>query len=88
MSRVNFYPSSHHTVHILLNLQQIQHPHTGEMLAKRRVQTLNYWAVSESKVLTMVTDYGGNVVKAIMIAREFERDSQERETHEETDNTD
>lgn len=63
-----------------------------EMLVEKLAQTLDYWGVSKSKVLTVITDDGSNMVKAIWIARDLERESQERETqeqqHEEADNTD
>jgi len=39
----SFYHPSHHIhIHVLLNLHQIEHPHTGEMLADKLVETLEY----------------------------------------------
>jgi hypothetical protein len=63
-----------------------------EMLAEKLAQSLDYRGVSKSKVLTVKTGNGSNMVKAIRIARDLERDTQERETqglqHEEADNVD
>lgn len=87
-----FLTSRHQAVHIFLNLHQIQHPHTGEMLAEKLIQTLDYWGISKSKVLTVITDNGSNMVEAIRIARILSWTHKERETqeqqHEEADNTD
>jgi hypothetical protein len=52
------------------------------MLEEKLAQTVEFLGVSESKVLTMITDNGSNMVEAIGISRDYERDSQERETHE------
>jgi len=36
----SFYnPSRHHTIHVLLNIHQIEHPHTGDMLANKLLCT-------------------------------------------------
>jgi hypothetical protein len=48
-----------------------------EMLVEKLAQTLDYWGVSKSKVLTVITDDGNDMVKAIRIARDLEQDSHE-----------
>ena len=63
-----FHPSRHQPVHVLLNLHQIAHPHTGEMLGDKLLETLKEWDISRSKVLIVVTDNGSNMIKAVRLA--------------------
>ena len=49
--------------HALLNLHQLQHPHTGEMLAQCLTSTLQQWKISRDKLLVVVSDNGANIVK-------------------------
>jgi hypothetical protein len=42
------------------------------MLAEMLDQMVDYWGVSKSKVLTLITDNRSNMVKAIRIARDHE----------------
>lgn len=60
-----FSPSSHCPRHVLLNLHQVSHPHTGEMLAEKLMKTLSEWNIEHTKVLMVVTDNGSNMVKAV-----------------------
>lgn len=57
-----FHPSRHQPVHVLLNLHQIAHPHTGEMIGSKLLETLASWDISRSKVLLVVTDNGSNMI--------------------------
>jgi hypothetical protein len=42
-----FYsPQLRHAVHVLLNLHQIGHPHTGDMIAEKFEATLTEWGIS------------------------------------------
>jgi hypothetical protein len=68
-----FHPSSHRPMHVLLNLHQIGHPHTGDMLADKLVETLKSWGISKTKVLLVVTDNGSNMLKAIRVANEIQQ---------------
>lgn len=52
-------------LHVLLNLHQVTHPHTGEMLADKLRSSLGQWDIDTQKVLMVVTDNGSNMVKAI-----------------------
>lgn len=77
-----FHPSTHRPIHVLLNLHQIGHPHTGDMLADKLVETLETWGVSKSKVLLVVTDNGSNMVKALRLANEIQQLSDTEENVE------
>jgi hypothetical protein len=55
-------------VHVLFNLHQIAHPHTGEMLGSKLLETLASSDISRSKVLLVVTDNGSNMIKAVKVA--------------------
>lgn len=56
--------------HSFLNLCNIQHPHTGEMLAECLSQCLQQWGITETQVLMIITDNGANMVKAIRLMQE------------------
>jgi len=77
-----FHPSSHIFIHVLLNLHQIAHPHTGDKLAEKQVETMESWGINRSKVLLVVTDNGSNIVKAVRVADEFheQTDDEEKDT--------
>jgi hypothetical protein len=64
-----FHPTCHKPVHVLLNLHAISHPHTGDMIAEKIQLTLSEWNIPVSKVLTVITDNGSNMVKAIKTLR-------------------
>jgi len=51
--------------HILLNLFQIAHPHTGEMLGRKLEESMCLWNIDRAKILAVVTDNGANMVKAV-----------------------
>jgi hypothetical protein len=64
-----FNPASHKPIHVLLNLHNIAHPHTGQMLADKVNDTLTQWNISAAKVLAIITDNGSNMIKAINTLR-------------------
>lgn len=57
-------------VHVMLNLEKLQNPHTGENLAKCLKESLKKWAVPPEKVFMVVSDSGTNMVKAIKLLQE------------------
>jgi hypothetical protein len=63
-----YHPLHRRPVHILLNLHQLSHPHTGEVLAEKLMQTLECWEIDKSKVMMVVTDNGSNMIKALRVA--------------------
>ncbi|XP_065664432.1 E3 SUMO-protein ligase ZBED1-like [Hydra vulgaris] len=85
------------TRHAFLNLMELQHPHTGEMLAECLKKFLDQWGIRENQVMLIVSDNGSNMVKAIRLLQEvhaakksdesesyeFESDESEHETDEE-----
>jgi len=82
-----YHPSHHRPVHVVLNVKQIAHPHTGDMLADKLMESLQYWGISKSKVLTIITDNGSNMVKAVTVANEIseEKSDEENEANSEVD---
>lgn len=60
-----YHPPQGQVYHALLNLHQLEHPHTGESIAHCIDQTLDAWGTGEDKVLIIVTDNGSNIVKAV-----------------------
>lgn len=72
--------------HIMLKLVQLQHPHTGEVLAEALHQCLEEWKITSKKVLMIVSDSGANMTKAIRLLNEQEMDDEESdEEHNQTD---
>jgi len=66
-----YHPTRHQSIHVLLNLHDIAHPHTGHMLAAKLIETLRKWDISKSKVLAVITDNGSNMIKAIRVANDM-----------------
>lgn len=56
--------------HAFLNLNSIQHPHTGEMLADCITRSLHQWGITREQVLLVVTDNGANMAKAVRLVRD------------------
>jgi len=82
-----YHPSRHIPIHVLLNLHQIEHPHTGEMLADKLVETLEYWEIGRAKIMMVVTDNGSNMLKAVKVASDMKQTEQELQDSEEGDET-
>jgi hypothetical protein len=71
----SFYSPKHKTaLHFLLNLWQIDHPHTGEMIADRLCSSLAKWGIEQRRVLMVVTDNGANMIKAVRVAGDRSND--------------
>ena len=60
-----FDPQVNEPHHVLLNLHQISHPHTGNKIAEEVDETLTEWEVLGHKVLMMIIDNGSNMQKAV-----------------------
>lgn len=54
-------------MHIVLNLVEVPHPHTGENLADCLLACMRDWKIPSKKVLLIITDNGANIVKAVRI---------------------
>ncbi len=51
--------------HIVLNLEEVAHPHTALSSIKACVdQCLQEWKIPKEKILTIITDNGSNMVAA------------------------
>lgn len=64
-----FNTETHKPVHAFLNLSEIYHPHTGQMLANCLENSLKAWGIPDEKVLLVVSDNGSNMIKAIRIVQ-------------------
>jgi len=54
----------------LLNLDPLEHPHTGEMLSMSLEKCLTHWEISGAKVLQIISYNGENMVKAENLMRQ------------------
>jgi hypothetical protein len=64
----NFFdPTADESKHVTFVLKQLKHPHTGEMLATELDTCLTAWGLAADKILTIVSDNGANMVKAIKL---------------------
>ncbi|CAI5682892.1 unnamed protein product [Oreochromis niloticus] len=68
-----YHPPGGQVHHALPNLHRLEHPHTGEAIARCIDQTLEEWAVGKEKVLLVVTDNGANIVKAVRLLQNRRR---------------
>ncbi|XP_028445794.1 zinc finger BED domain-containing protein 4-like isoform X2 [Perca flavescens] len=69
-----YHPARGQVHHALLNLHQLEHPHTGESIAHCIDRTLDAWGIGEDKVLLIVTDNGSNIVEAVRLLRDTKRE--------------
>lgn len=69
-----FDPSTATPVHVILNLYELQHPHTGTMIADCLEKSIEQWGITKEKVQLIVSDNGSNMVKAVKVMREHEAD--------------
>lgn len=65
-----FDPRSHKSVHALLNLYTIDHPHTGEMISNKFAGCLTEWNIEPKRVFLIITDNGSNMTKAVKVLNE------------------
>lgn len=70
LSACFYHPPGGQVYHTLLNLHRMEHPHTGESIARCITETLERWDIGENKVLLIVTDNGSNIVKAVRLLRD------------------
>jgi len=75
--------------HVVLNVTELPHPHTGEILANVIDECLQDWNIGHNKVMMVVSDNGSNIVKAIRLLSERAAISADVEDEEElSDETD
>lgn len=72
ISACYFDPTAGKPCHSFLNLSEIPHPHTGEMLAACLTRCFEQWGITDNQVLHIVTDNGSNMVKAVRLVQEQE----------------
>lgn len=62
-----FEPVSRSSKHVLLNLFQIEHPHTGQNIANCIEKCLDDWGIKLQNVLLVISDNGANMLKAVKL---------------------
>ena len=75
-------------VHIMLNLTELPHPHTGTELSVAVDKCLREWNIDKSMILMTVTDNGSNMIKAIKILKERAENEAQKTGDETEDNND
>jgi hypothetical protein len=65
---------------VLLNLHWISDPYTGVLIDC----TLDAWGIPEEKILLVVTDNGGNIVKAISLLQNRQENTRDQQQPEQT----
>ena len=73
-------------VHIELELLEISHLHTGEMLPKALRKCFKRWGITVTKVLMIVRDNGSNMIKTVQLLNEEDEEELESESDGEEDN--
>ncbi|TKS81526.1 hypothetical protein D9C73_015631 [Collichthys lucidus] len=64
-----------------MDLHRLDHPHTGECIARCIDETMVVWDIVGDKVLLVVTDNGSNIVKAVRLLSERPRQEIEPSAH-------
>ena len=80
-----FDQKSHKPRHAMLNLFQIDHPHTGKMISEKVTECLKNWGIEHKKVLIVITDNGSNMRRAVDILNEELAEIAEHAEPEESD---
>ena len=62
--------------HVMLNLIELPHPHTGELLASKISERITYLNIPVTKVAIVITDNGSDMIKAINILKQKKRRKQ------------
>ncbi len=72
-------------IHLFLQLTQVQHPHTGDMIAETIRSALRKWNIDNDRVLLIITDNGANMVKARKLLGLLAQKDKEQAVNEEAD---
>jgi hypothetical protein len=65
-----YHPVSHAVRHVILQLDQVQHPHTGEILSEALYKCLLEWQIPAHKVILIISDSGSNMIRAVKLLPE------------------
>lgn len=65
-----FDPDKYEVCHAILDVIQVEHPHTGKVLAEIITRTLSKWGLGKEKVLIVISDNGSNMTKAVKLMQE------------------
>jgi hypothetical protein len=72
-----FDPATSTPKHATLNLCILPHPHNGDAIAGALKCSLQQWNITAEKVMLVITDNGANVVKAVKLMQQHEKDQQQ-----------
>lgn len=64
ISICGYVPERQKVEHMMLILHKVELPHTGEMIAETVNTTMQIWGIRPTRILTVITDNGSNMVKA------------------------
>ena len=65
---VCFYdPANAKVRHVVLQLSQLEHPHTAVILAEHLEKCMQEWGINSTNILMVVSDNGSNMVKAVQL---------------------
>jgi len=85
---VCFYdPTSAKVRYVVLELAQLQHPHTADVLADHLECCLNKWGIPSKRVLMILSDNGSNMVKAIKLLNDRHEEQITEQGDEGNDNS-
>jgi len=69
---VCFYdPVSTKVRHVVLQLSELEHPHTGEVLAEHLERCMAEWDLNSRNILMVVSDNGSNMTKAVRLLNDW-----------------
>ncbi|KAJ8012550.1 hypothetical protein DPEC_G00044000 [Dallia pectoralis] len=72
-----FNPEDNKAEHKLLNLKEMVHPLTAELISTLLEESMEEWGIPREKVLTTITDNGSNMVASFHTHAEVSRTSEE-----------
>lgn len=76
-----FDPTSSAVRHVVLDLRQLEHPHTADVLAEHLETCLSEWKLNADKILVIVSDNAASMIKAVRLMNDRQQTT-ESETQE------
>ncbi|KAL2078408.1 hypothetical protein ACEWY4_026093 [Coilia grayii] len=77
VSACYFNPEDNKVEHKLLNLKEMVHPHTAELISTLVEESMEEWGIPREKILTTITDNGSNMVASFHTTAEVATTSEE-----------
>ncbi len=88
ISACYFDPDHYEVCHATLDVVQVEHPHTGQSLARLITRTLTEWGLGKEKVLLVISDNGANMKKAVRLMQEEAKQNENNDVDEEVEDDD